>query len=63
MTLAEVRSRGHEAALDVAERLRANARSADRLPFEVRRDVFDLVLRGYPQTAARVLDEALAVAR
>ncbi len=64
MTASEVRAalraRHRDAILTVAARLRENARSPHPLPLETRRDVLDLVLRGYPQTAGHALDSLLA---
>ena len=54
-----LRARSAAAVLDVATRLRENARTPNPLPFEDRRDVLDLLLAGYPQTARHVLDDLL----
>lgn len=61
MTLQETRARHAAAAVRVGERLRANARSHRPLPFEVRRDIFELVMAGQPQMAEVALDGALAM--
>lgn len=54
-TLAEVRAHALTVARDTSQRLRENA----DLPFEARREVADLILRGHPHMAALALDEYL----
>lgn len=60
MTLQETRARSAAAAIDVAERLRANARNPRPLPYSQRREVFELIRSGMPQLASIALDGYLA---
>jgi len=59
VTLAETRDRARTVARETSQRLRANARSANRLPCEARRHVADLLHSGMPHMAALALDQYL----